>query len=73
MIGRDSPSASVSARAAAIDLSPRTRRHGVPSRAVVCMNSLQVRLIHDVLGAAEAEDLPLWLESGWAIDARKLV
>jgi hypothetical protein len=37
------------------------------------MNSLQVRLIHDVLGAAEAEDLPLWLESGWAIDARKLV
>jgi 2''-aminoglycoside nucleotidyltransferase len=30
----------------------------------------QVRLIHDLVRAADAIDLPLWLESGWAVDAR---
>lgn len=34
------------------------------------MNATQIPLIHKILHNAEAQSLPLWLESGWAIDAR---
>lgn len=34
------------------------------------MNSLQIQLIRTILDEAERLGLPLWLESGWAIDAR---
>lgn len=34
------------------------------------MNTAQIALIHTILNTAEAQGLPLWLESGWAIDAR---
>ena len=34
------------------------------------MNAAHIRLIHELLDAAEAQGMPLWLESGWAIDAR---
>jgi aminoglycoside 2''-adenylyltransferase len=34
------------------------------------MNPTHISLIHDILAAAEERGLPLWLESGWAIDAR---
>jgi 2''-aminoglycoside nucleotidyltransferase len=33
-------------------------------------NSKQIALIHHLLRAGEAIGLPLWLESGWAVDAR---
>lgn len=34
------------------------------------MNAIHIHLIHEILSRAEAKGLPLWLESGWAIDAR---
>lgn len=34
------------------------------------MNKAQIPLIHEILAAAEEQGLPIWLESGWAIDAR---
>jgi aminoglycoside 2''-adenylyltransferase len=34
------------------------------------MNSVQLPLIFELFDAAENLGLPLWLESGWAIDAR---
>jgi 2''-aminoglycoside nucleotidyltransferase len=34
------------------------------------MNTAHIPLIHDLLATAEKLSLPLWLESGWAIDAR---
>lgn len=33
-------------------------------------NAKQITLIHHLLQAGEAIDLPLWIESGWAVDAR---
>jgi 2''-aminoglycoside nucleotidyltransferase len=33
-------------------------------------NKIQIALIHDLFAEAEEKNLPLWLESGWAIDAR---
>ena len=34
------------------------------------MNTAHISLIREILAAAEERGLPLWLESGWAIDAR---
>lgn len=34
------------------------------------MNSAHIKLIHELFALAEARGLPLWLESGWAVDAR---
>jgi 2''-aminoglycoside nucleotidyltransferase len=34
------------------------------------MNQTHIALIHDLFAEAEEKNLPLWLESGWAIDAR---
>lgn len=34
------------------------------------MNKIHIPLIHQLLAAAEEQNLPLWLESGWAMDAR---
>lgn len=34
------------------------------------MNAIHIPLIHQLLAAAEEQNLPLWLESGWAMDAR---
>ena len=34
------------------------------------MNTLHIPLIHELFAKAEEKNLPLWLESGWAIDAR---
>ncbi|MFN8410753.1 MAG: aminoglycoside nucleotidyltransferase ANT(2'')-Ia [Anaerolineales bacterium] len=34
------------------------------------MNTNHILLIHELFATAEEQNLPLWLESGWAIDAR---
>ncbi len=34
------------------------------------MNTIHIPLIHELLATAEEQSLPLWLESGWAMDAR---
>lgn len=34
------------------------------------MNTRHIRLIHRLFGQAEARNLPLWLQGGWAVDAR---
>jgi aminoglycoside 2''-adenylyltransferase len=34
------------------------------------MNAAHLELLFELLAAADARQLPLWLESGWAIDAR---
>ena len=34
------------------------------------MHTSHIPLIHQLLAAAEEQNLPLWLESGWAMDAR---
>ena len=34
------------------------------------MNTNHIPLMQEILAAAEKQGLPLWLESGWAIDAR---
>lgn len=34
------------------------------------MNEIHIPLIHALFAKAEEQNLPLWLESGWAIDAR---
>jgi 2''-aminoglycoside nucleotidyltransferase len=34
------------------------------------MHTTHIPLIHAILASAEEQSLPLWLESGWAIDAR---
>src|SRR5687767_7729424 len=39
-------------------------------RASPAVNTTHISLIHEILAAAEEQGLPLWLESGWAIDAR---
>jgi 2''-aminoglycoside nucleotidyltransferase len=34
------------------------------------MNTAHIPLIHAIFGQADKQNMPLWLESGWAIDAR---
>jgi len=34
------------------------------------MNKAHIALIHDLFAETEEKNLPLWLESGWAIDAK---
>ena len=34
------------------------------------MSTAQIPMIHEILGMADAQGMPIWLESGWAIDAR---
>lgn len=34
------------------------------------MNDLHIELIHQLFGEAERKNMPLWLQGGWAIDAK---
>ncbi|MBD2504901.1 nucleotidyltransferase domain-containing protein, partial [Anabaena azotica] len=34
------------------------------------MNDLHIELIHQLFAASDKINLPLWLQGGWAIDAK---